>query len=149
MKFLVHFGRRRPIGRRLNTSPRTMHAAMAAGMSEITGRKQVVKLALTGSCADVSSSFETHWIISLPRRHTGKCPPVVPGEDTIPPHFGLRIGSLCGQTSVRSRETYIHGTKCIRCERVGVINCGRWLGNMHSYLNLTGFAWALLVVMQR
>jgi hypothetical protein len=49
MIFLDHLGSNGPVGKNDMTSPRTIHIAIAPGTREITGRKQVVKLALTGS----------------------------------------------------------------------------------------------------
>lgn len=48
MIFRDHLGNR-PAGRRVNPSPRITHSAIAVGMSDITGRKHLVKPALMGS----------------------------------------------------------------------------------------------------
>ena len=45
MMFLGHFGRNEPVGKSDNISPRMMHIATPAGMSETAGKMHIVKLA--------------------------------------------------------------------------------------------------------
>jgi hypothetical protein len=77
IKFLVHLGSSGPVGRSFTTSPRTMHTAIAAGMSEAIGRKHILKLALTGSYFDVNSYRErflrTIKLTQIPHRREAYC----------------------------------------------------------------------------
>jgi hypothetical protein len=77
IKFLVHLGSSGPVGRSFTTSPRTMHTAIAAGMSEATGRKHILKLALTGSYFKVNPYRErflrTIKLTQIPHRRCAYC----------------------------------------------------------------------------